>query len=142
MALRIGVTGKLGPNNWLEFVKNEWWVQDFGQIGILMQPEMALALQGFGFKSKDEIYKWIWEQSFITMYDMKRKGWYDFSTNAGTNIEPYSKKAYKDLADDFKIPANGGNPKANYVIVVGGEEEQSVMVAGGRGDLFPIDPWR
>ena len=41
MARRLGVKGKPGPHNWLEYILPEFWAGREGAYTIIMVPEMA-----------------------------------------------------------------------------------------------------
>ena len=66
MARRLGVKGKPGPHNWLEYILPEFWAGREGPKTIVMVPEMARHLYEYGFKSKEAVYEWLWKKSFMT----------------------------------------------------------------------------
>ncbi|MGI5858524.1 MAG: hypothetical protein ACOX8P_04275 [Tepidanaerobacteraceae bacterium] len=144
MAERLGVTGKPGPHNWLRYLMPGIYANTFNSAHIFMTPRMAMDLYDYGFKTKEDVYKWWWENSFVPMSEYKKQGWYDFRTNGGENIETTSGKKYKDLPDEYMIPLSGERPMDNMIIVVGGEEEMSLQMLGDpmRSNIFHIDPWR
>jgi hypothetical protein len=106
-----------------------------------MIPEMAMDLYKYGFTTKQAVYDWLWKQSFIPMKQYRQYGWYDFTTSGGISKEASSGKAYKDLPDDYMLPALGTTAASNKIIVAGGQEEICLEMGGGRS-VYPIDPWR
>jgi hypothetical protein len=126
------------------FVHKGLWSDGEGGITILMLPEMARHLYGCGFKSKDEIYEWIYKKSFMTVGEYRTHSWPDMRTNAWLGIEKSSGKHWKELSDDYMVPAMN-DPWDNAIIVTGGGEESSVWFSGrtsGANLAYGIDAWR
>ena len=97
----------------------------------------------YGFKTKQEIYEWIWKRSFETVAEYRMRGMGDFVTNGWLGIEPTSGKPWKELSDDYMVPAGGTDPFQNYNIVLCNMEETAVArFSGGHGQAFSIDAWR
>ncbi len=145
MARRLGVKGIPGPHNWLEYILPEFWACREGPKIIIMVSEMARHLYEIGFKSKEEVYKWLWKKSFMTVKEYRNFSWPDFSTNGWLGIEPTSGKPWKELSDDYMVPAAGPDPSGFRIIVGGGDEEVSQQLAGvrpGFGSYINIDAWR
>lgn len=145
MAERLGVLGKKGPHNWLEFLIPGFWANRIGSITFFMAPEMARHLQEFGFNSKQAVYDWVWKKSFMPLEQFKKTGLYELCTKGGRKIEPVSGKAYSALPADYRVPVAGDRPMENIIIVVGGQEEISLEVLSTtdlRCRVFHIDPWR
>jgi hypothetical protein len=68
----------------------------------------------------------------------------DFKTAGWMAIEKTSGKPWKELSDDYMVPAVG-DPYENCIIVAGGGEETSHWVNGRTPDADPvynIDAWR
>ncbi len=109
-----------------------------------MVPEMAKHLRDYGFTSKELVYKWLYNQSFIPLKDYRNRSWPDLRTNGWMGIEPASGKHWKELDDDYMVPLMD-SPFDNCIIVAGGEEEVSQQM-GGRGmgpsSVYSIDAWR
>ena len=145
IARRLGVKGIPGPHNWLEYLIPEFWAGREGAKVIIMIPEMARHLYEIGFKSKEEVYEWLWKKSFMTVKEYRNFSWPDFSTNGWLGIEPISGKPWKELPDDYMTPAAGPDPSGFYIIVGGGDEEVSQQLSGtrpGSNAFINIDAWR
>jgi hypothetical protein len=144
IARRLGVKGVPGSKNWLEYEVPGWWKCGEGGMGILMLPQMAQHLYEAGFKSKDDIYEWIYKQSFMTVREYRTHSWPDMRTNAWKGIERTSGKHWLELDEDYLVPACE-DPFSNLVIVSGAGEEMALF-GGGRGPgmdaAWHIDPWR
>jgi hypothetical protein len=144
MGKRLNKEGIPGPHNWLEYQTPSLWAGKAGAFTFIMLPEMAQHLYEFGFKSKDEIYEWLYQQSFIPYKEYKRHsapGWYG---GRYSPIEITSGKPWDELPDDFMIPLVS-DPYENCIIVTGGGEETSHWVNGRMtfGDpVHSIDAWR
>jgi hypothetical protein len=142
LARRFGVKGKPGPHNWLEYIFPDLWSTREGGWVIIMVPEMAQHLVDLGFKRKDDVYEWLWKKSFEPVKRYRNRSWPDFFRNGWLGVERTSGKPWKELPDDYLVPAQGDDPFENMIIVAGGQEEATVQIAGGRGATFSIDKWR
>jgi hypothetical protein len=144
IARRLGVKGVPGSKNWLEYEVPGWWKCGEGGMGILMLPQMAQHLYEAGFKTKDDIYEWIYKQSFMTVREYRTHSWPDMRTNAWKGVERTSGKRWLELDEDYLVPACE-DPFSNLVIVSGAGEEVALF-GGGRGPgmdaAWHIDPWR
>jgi hypothetical protein len=140
MARRLGVKGMPGPHNWLEYVLPGLFSQREHGWTFIMIPEMAQHLYEYGFKSKDEVYEWLYRQSFEPLEKFKLRSGPDVETNGWLGIEKLSGKHWKELPDDHLVPIMD-SPLENCIIVAGGDEETSQQM-GGRGTAFGIDAWR
>jgi hypothetical protein len=144
IARRLGVKGIPGPKNWLGYESPAWWKAGEGGIGILMLPHMAMHLYQAGFKTKDDVYEWIYKQSFMTVREYRTHSWPDMRTNAWKGIEKTSGKHWLELDEDYMVPACE-DPFANVIIVSGAGEEQALFGGGrmgGQDSAWHIDPWR
>ncbi len=144
IARRLGVKGVPGPKNWLEYEVPGWWKCGEGGISIIMLPEMAQHLYEAGFKSKDDVYEWIYKQSFTTVREYRTHSWPDMRTNAWKGIEKTSGKHWLELDEDYMVPACE-DPFSNLIIVTGGGEEMALIGGGrmaGMDAAWHIDPWR
>jgi hypothetical protein len=66
----------------------------------------------------------------------------DVWTNGWKAIEPTSGKPWKELDEDYMIPACP-DPFTNCAIVTGGGEEMALWTGGrGRDTGYSIDNWR
>jgi hypothetical protein len=149
MARMMGVEGKKGPHNWLEYIvpilkiESVGTAQALGHRLLIFHSAMALDLYNYGFKSKADICDWFWKAGFISMGDFKKYGWYDMTTNSGTGIERYSGKKYNDLPDDYMVPGFGVTAQENWILVgMAPGDETALAIRGGRPGLQAIDPWR
>jgi hypothetical protein len=144
IARRLGVKGVPGPKNWMDYIVPVLWESQEGGIVLMLLPEMAMQLQQAGFKSKEAIYQWLYEKSKMTVGQYRTHSWPDMRTNAWNAVEKTSGKPWKELPDDYIIPAMS-DPKENCVIVTGMGEEVAQWLTGQapNQDLaFGIDPWR
>jgi hypothetical protein len=142
LARRFDVKGRPGPHNWLEYIVPGLWALREGGYTFIMVPEMARHLYDIGFKTKDEVYEWIWKKSFEPLKAYRGRSWPDFLRNGWMGTEPLSGKPWKELPDDYMVPVAGGKPDDNVIIVAGGDEEASMQFAGGRDCAYSIDFWR
>jgi len=145
MARRLGVKGIPGPHNWLEYILPELWAGREGPKTFIMVPEMARHLYEIGFKSKRTVYEWLWEKSLMPLKQYKNFSWVDFSTNGWLGVEKISGKRWKELDDDYMVPAAGPDINAFQIIVGGGDEEVCHQLSGrmvGANTFLNIDNWR
>lgn len=141
IARRLDVKGVPGPHNWLEYYIHSFWANREGACTLVMVPEMAQHLYDCGFKSKDEVYEWLWKKSFFPLRDYRNRSWVDLRTNGWMGIESTSGKHWKELDDDYLVPFMGENGSANCIIVASAEEEVCLNLEGGRGTAYSIDAW-
>ena len=148
MATRLGVEGKVGPHNWMEYlIPGLWANRGDTPMTFLMAPRMAQDLYEYGFKSKEEVYEWLWKKSMVPVKQFRKYGWFDVKTNAGNSPEDTSGIPWNKLPDDFMTPALGKKPMDNCIIVGGGPDEVCLEL-GGRGffsgvyPIYSIDAWR
>jgi hypothetical protein len=145
MARKLGVKGKPGPHNWLEHIVPEFWAGREGAKTIIMVPEMARHLYEYGFKSKEAVYEWLWKKSFMPLGQYRNFSWVDLTTNGWMGKESISGKPWKELPDDYMLPAAGNDPDGFCIIVGGGDEEVSHQLSGHRfftDPFYSIDAWR
>ena len=144
IARRLDVKGKPGPHNWMQFLVPGLWKDREGGLTFIMVPEMARHLYECGFKSKDEVYDWLWKQSFEPVGEFRKRSWPDLNTNGWMGIEATSGKHWKELSDDEMVPAGGNEPFNNCIVVSSSEEEVCVEIEGSRaaGSGYSIDAWR
>ena len=125
---------------------DEFWAGREGAKTIIMNPEMAKHLYEYGFKSKDEVYEWLWKRSFVPLSKYRHFSWVDLSTNGWIGIERTSGKPWKELPDDYMVPAGGYDPYFFSIIVGGGDEEVSHQLSSIRhlwiDPIYSIDAWR
>jgi hypothetical protein len=139
---RLGLRGVQGPHNWMEYFIGNLWSDGEGGKTFLLIPEMARDLQLAGFKSKDAVYEWIYEKSFMTLKEYRTHQSPDVWTNGWQAVEPRSGKHWKELPEDYMVPAVT-DPYHNCIIVTGGGEEMALWTsARGRESAYGIDVWR
>jgi hypothetical protein len=142
IARRIGVKGIPGPHNFMEYFVKSLWADGEGGKTFFLLPEMARDLRKYGFKTKEEVYEWLYKKSFMTMKEYRTHQAPDVWTNAWMAIEPTSGKPYKELPEDYMVAACA-NPFLNCIIVTGGGEEMALWTGGrGRESAYGIDAWR
>ncbi len=143
MARFLGVKGVVGPHNYLEYLVKDVWATMEGGFTLVMPPQIAQDLCDYGFKSKESIYEWIWKRSFEPVAKFRMRGSQDFITNGWLAIEKTSGKQWRELPDDYMVPAGGDDPFDSYnIVVINMEETAPARYAGGRGQAFSIDVWR
>ncbi len=143
IARKLDVKGQPGPHNWLEYLyPGLWSVMEGGWI-LIMVPEMAQHLYEYGFKTKAEVYEWIYRKSFEPVKNYKHRSWPDLTTNGWMGIEKTSGKHWKELDEDYLVPVVN-DPLESCIIVAGGQEEACIQLSGGRfnAPVFSIDAWR
>jgi hypothetical protein len=153
MARKAGVKGTPGPHNWLEYIVPELWAGREGAYIFIMVPEMAQHLVDVGFKTKDEVYKWLYEKSKVPLSEYRNRSWPDVHTNGWRGIEHTSGKHWNELPDDYMVPMMS-SPFQNCIIIAGGDEEVCLEIGAdrylpqaGEFDIFgattySIDAWR
>ncbi len=144
MARRLGKEGISGPHNWLEYQIPSLWAGREGGYNFLILPEMAQHLYEAGFKSKDEVYQWLYKASFMPLSEYRKHSSPDFKTSGWRGVEKTSGKPWQELPDDYMVPAID-DPYENCIIVTGGGEETSHWVNGRTPNADPvynIDVWR
>jgi hypothetical protein len=150
IARRLGVKGKPGPHNFLDFILPGIWAGGReGARTFIIVYEMAQHLYELGFKSKDAVYEYIWNKSLEPLSEYRKRSWVDLTTNGWTGIDRQSGKPWKELPDDHMIAVGGDKPGENCIIVCGSEEEVCVQMTGGRprdirgfSPIYNIDAWR
>ena len=156
--------------NWLGYVFPALFANNWGSIDYLMTPQMASDLRLAGFASKTDVYNWLWQNSFVSIDQYHKYGWWDFKTNSGNATVPtwkmsdFQTKAIYP-APDFgptyppyaagttynQVPSGGmlptvNSPTSSVVIVTGGGEQTAYEwfdeMGASLGSVTPIDPWR
>jgi len=145
MARKLGVKGIPGPHNWLEYLIDDFWAGREGAKTIIMIPEMAQHLYEYGFKTKDAVYEWLYKQSYMPVGRYRHYSWVDLHTNGWLGVERSSGKPWKELPDDYLVPA-AEDPYAFCIVVGGGDEEVSHQISSyrhlGIDPFYSIDAWR
>ncbi len=144
IARRLGVKGVPGPKNWVEYQLPSFWTGNETGYTFFMLPEMAYHLYEAGFKSKDAFYEWMYKKSFMTVGQYRTHSWPDVNTNAWNGIEKTSGKRWKELPDDYLVPAMP-DPYSCMIVVTGGGEEVSLWTTGRGGGFdqaYSVDEWR
>jgi hypothetical protein len=139
----LDVKGIVGPHNYLEYLIKDVWATREGGFTMVMPQQVAQDLCDYGFKSKQEIYEWIWKQSFEPVSKFRMRGAQDYVTNGWLGIEKTSGKPWRELPDDYMVPAGGNDPFDSYNILLMNMDETAVArFGGGHGQAFSIDAWR
>jgi len=151
LARWLGVEGKAGYYNWMEVILPiiVRAMPAPGAGSFILHMNLAQLLYDYGFKTKAAVYKWMYDNWFITVHDYWNSGLYDFPTDGGRAIEPTSGKSYNDLLKtdpNYKLHVFGGmmGPSDNCIIVGDsfGDEHWYYNLLGGKPSSYPIDPWR
>jgi hypothetical protein len=150
IARYLGVEGQPGYYNWLEAILPIFQraMPSPGGAMFIMHMNLAELLYDYGFKTKDEVYKWMWDAYLMPVYDYYNSGLYDHATNGGLYIEPTSGKSYRELiaaGGQYLLHRFGGsNYKSNCIIVSDSfaDEHWYGGVFIGRPSAVAIDPWR
>jgi hypothetical protein len=142
MARRLGVEGIPGPHNFLEYIAPMMYINPPGGVTFVMSQNMAQSLKDDGFKTKADVYTWLFNTYKLSMADWKKYGDYDFVSSGGQAIESSSKKKYADLPDDYMIPFFGSGPTSNCILVAIHPGDEVCWELGGRPGIYPIDPWK
>jgi len=139
----LNVKGIVGPHNYLEYLIKDIWACMEGGFTLVMPPQIAHDLYDYGFKSKQSIYEWIWKRSFEPLSRFRMRGAQDYITNGWLGIEKTSGKHWKELPDDYMVPAGGNDPARDYnIVVINMEETAPARFGGGKGQAYSIDAWR
>ncbi len=149
IARRLDVKGIPGPHNWLDFIlPGSWAGGREGPRPFIMVHEMAQHLHDLGFKTKEDVYEYIWQKSLEPVSEYRKRSWVDLTTNGWMGIERTSGKPWKELPDDHMVPVAGDKPSDNCIIICGSDEEVCTHITGGPRGLFgyspaySIDAWR
>ncbi len=138
----LNVKGKPGPHNYIDFVTDGIWRTMEGGFTLILVPSMAMDLYNYGFKTKESIYEYIWKKSFEPVGRYRMRGMPDWTTNGWTAREKTSGKHWKELSDDYMVPAGGESPWEYCIIIAEGQETASERFSGGHGQAYSIDAWR
>jgi len=142
IARRLGVKGIQGPHNFMEYFIDHLWADGEGGKTFFLLPEIARDLHDYGFKTKDDVYEWLYKKSFMTLKEYRTHQSPDVWTNGWRSIEPTSGKPWLELPEDYMVPAVA-DPFQNCIIVTGGGEEMALWTGGrGRESAVGIDAWR
>ena len=143
LARFLDVKGIPGPHNYVDYIIDGIWRTHEGGVTLVFVPQMAHDLKDFGFKSKEEIYEHMWKKSFEPVKTYRMRGGPDLTTNGWMGIEKTSGKHWRELEDDYMVPAGGDDPFENYCIIVCDcQETSSLRFGGGHGPSYSIDAWR
>ncbi len=139
----LDVKGIPGPHNYLEYLTKDIWATRDGGFTLVMPPQIAQDLHDYGFKTKDSIYEWIWKKSFEPVSEFRMRGAGDYRTNGWLGIEKTSGKPWRELPEDYMVPAGGEDPFESYNILLCNMDETAVARFGsGHGQAYSIDTWR
>jgi hypothetical protein len=143
LARMLGVEGVPGKYNWMEAicpVLAKMYPSPGGAFWILHM-NLADLLYEHGFKSKAEVYQWLYDSYFVTVEEYYNTGLWEFMV-AVMPIERTSGKTWYELLEtdpDYKLHVFGRN-----CIVVSDSfaDEHWYFSSGGPPTAYPIDPWR
>ena len=140
----LNVKGIPGPHNYLEFFTKDIWACREGGFTLVIPPQIAQDLYDYGFKTKKSVYEWIWKRSFVPVSNYRQRGMGDLITNGWLGIEKTSGKHWKELPDDYMVPAGGDGPEAYCIIIAHGMETAIDRFGGAPtgSHAFSIDAWR
>jgi hypothetical protein len=142
IARYLNVKGIPGPHNYLEYLTKDIWATHEGGFTLVFPTQMAQDMWDYGFKTKESIYEWLWKRSFEPVGRYRMRGSADLTTNGWLGIERTSGKHWKELSDDYMVPAGGDGPEAYCILVCNQQETASARFGGGHGPAFSIDAWR
>ncbi len=158
IAHKLGGDGKPGFYNIVEYMMQWTIMPDLGPkdtkgaysgaggpqgpMVFVMHPDIALSLLNFGFKSKADLYNYVYDRTTMAVSDFKKNGWYDVLTNNGAAIEPTSGKAYNALAPDYKVHIYGTAKEQLAIISASPGDETLQVFSGGRGIPVCINNWQ
>jgi len=144
VARRLGVKGVPGLHNWMEYILPGLWSAHEGGFTFILPVLMARDMQAYGFKSKDDVYEWLYNHSFESLKEYMLRAGPDLTTNGWMGIERTSGKHWRELPEDYMVPLMN-SPFDNCIIVAGGEEETPLLLSGRSADpsmAYSIDYWR
>jgi hypothetical protein len=138
----LNVKGIPGPHNYLEYLTKDIYSTHEGGFTLVFPTQMAQDMYDYGFKTKASIYEYCWKRSFEPVSRYRMRGSADLTTNGWLGIEKTSGKHWKELSDDYMVPAGGDGPEGFCVLVCNQQETASARFGGGHGPAFSIDAWR
>jgi hypothetical protein len=149
VARMLGVAGTPGHYNWMEYILERYVGAIKGVSGVtfLLHDNMAELMYEAGFKSKESIYKWMWDTYYITVYEHYMTGLWEFPYDNGKAIEPTSGKSWNDLLasnPDYKLHALGGSNYMNNCVIMGDSfaDEHYYLFPSSRPRPTSIDYWK
>ncbi len=142
IARRLGVKGKPGPHNFLDFLLPGIWAGGReGARTFIIVHEMARHLYELGYKSKAEVYEYIWKKGLEPLSEYRKRSWVDLTTNGWMGVDRQSGKPWKELPEDLLISVAGDKPGDNCIIVCGSDEEVCMQITGGPRAMFGFSPF-
>jgi len=143
LARALGVEGKPGKYNPLQYVVQELIEDRPNSRSFFIDPALAQNLKDLGFASKQAVLDWLWNQTKLPVGYYRTYGWFDFTTNSGNNTIPGTSLTYNTAPDSYMVPALGSSANQNVIIVTSQTDGAIFLsVTGGTRSLRPIDPWR
>jgi len=149
VARMLGVAGKPGKYNWMEYVLPRY-IQAHTAVGgitFLLHMNLAQLMWEAGFKTKDSIYKWMWDTYFITVQQHYNTGLWEFPYDDGRAKEATSGKTWNELLQNdpnYKLHALGGSNYQSNCVIIGDSfaDEHYYLLPSGRPGVTSIDKWR
>lgn len=114
-------------------------------ITILIQAKMAQDLAEQGFKTKQAVKQWIWENTTETYKEFKTRPWYElFEFRAREDRARILEAWPPEILD---LPHDGvihlpSSPDLISILVAGGEGEGSTLIKNNVPQTVAIDKWR
>jgi len=149
IARRLGVKGQPGPHNFLEFILPGIWAGGReGARTFIMVHEMAHHLYEMGYKTKHDVYEYIWKKGLEPLSAYRNRSWVDLMTNGWMGVDRQSGIPWKELPEDHLISVAGDKPDDNCIIVCGSDEEVCMQITGapramfGFSPFYSIDAWK
>ena len=128
--------GHPGPHNWLEYISPPSGPAE-GGITSSCSPRWPNTCSKYGFKTKDEVYEWLYKKSFMTVGEYRTHSWPDIRTNAWIRYRKDLRQALERASGRYMVPAVD-DPRDSCIIVTGGGEE-FLMWSGGGFRVFGLD---
>ena len=149
IARMLGVAGTPGHYNWLEYILPRYIQlhKGVGGVTFLLHFNLATLLYEAGFKTKDSIYKWMWDNYYITVLEHYNTGLWEFPYDDGRATESTSGKTWNELlamGGTYKLHALGGSNYKSNCVIIGDSfaDEHYYLLPSGRPSPTSIDYWK
>jgi len=149
IARMLGVEGTPGHYNWMEYVLPKYIQANPAVSGItfILHENLATMMYEAGFKTKESIYKWMWDNYFITVEQHYNTGLWEFPYDNGKAIEATSGLSWNELLEtdpNYKLHALGGSNYMSNCVLIGDSfaDEHYYLLPSGRPSTTSIDYWR
>jgi len=149
IARMLGVEGKPGKYNWMEYVIPKFIQATYqvGNVTFLLHYNLATMMYDAGFKTKDSIYKWLYDNYTITVTQHYNTGLWEFPYDNGRAIEATSGKTWNEILKtdpNYKLHPCGGSNYKNNCVIIGDSfaDEHYYLLPSGRPGVTSIDYWK